>query len=302
MFAKYINKIFYITISRFLILIDFFFKKIFKYYQFLPLIHDFIESKQYYSKIIDGKKVIFFCPSRRISVRVDSLFTKEPETLSWIDNFKLYDSNKLIFWDIGANIGLYSIYAALKFKDIEIISFEPSTSNTRTLSRNISINHLYSKINIFPLALSDKKNIISFFNETKFSEGSSISNFNNNYDFKGDVIGENLIKNKYNLFGTNIDYLIENSILKVPNYIKIDVDGIEHLILKGAKNLLKNNNLKELSIEINPSYSEQYEFVNNIMLENNFKKVQSTNARILKNKDYKLNPNEIVNIIFKRND
>ena len=36
-------------------------------------------------------------------------------------------------------------------------------SNTRTLSRNISINNLYSKINIFPLALSDKTNIISFF-------------------------------------------------------------------------------------------------------------------------------------------
>ena len=41
-----------------------FFKKFFRYYQFLPSIHDFIETKQYYSKIIDGKKVNFFCPSR----------------------------------------------------------------------------------------------------------------------------------------------------------------------------------------------------------------------------------------------
>ena len=50
------------------------------------------------------------------------------------------------FWDVGANIGLYSIYAGMKFKNIEIICFEPSTSNTRALSRNISINNLYNKI------------------------------------------------------------------------------------------------------------------------------------------------------------
>ena len=40
------------------------------------------------------------------------------------------------------NIGLYSIYAALRHKNIEVISFEPSTNNLRILSRNISINNL----------------------------------------------------------------------------------------------------------------------------------------------------------------
>lgn len=300
MFLKYIKKIIYVVVTRFLFLIDLFFKKLFNYYQFLPSIHDFIESKQYYSKIIDGSKLIFFCPSRRTLVRVQSLFKLEPETLNWIDNFKLHNSNKIVFWDIGANIGLYSIYAAVKFSDIEINSFEPSTSNTRTLSRNISINNFHNKINIFPLALSDKQNIISFFNETKFSEGGSISNFNNIINHNGEVVKDNQIKNKYNLYGTSIDYLIQNNIVKVPNYIKIDVDGIEHLIIKGAKNLLKNNNLRELSIEMNPNYSEQYEFINNIMKENNFKKIQPTNTKLLKKTNYKLNSNEIINVIFQR--
>ena len=62
------------------------------------------------------------------------LLTKEPETLEWIDQFK---GDKIVFWDIGANVGLYSIYAALKHKDIQIISFEPSVNNLRVLSRNI---------------------------------------------------------------------------------------------------------------------------------------------------------------------
>jgi len=299
---KYFYKIFYVSISRFLILIDLLFRKIFNTYQFLPSIHDYIESKQYYPKIIHNKKIIFFVPSRKILGRVQSLYVKEPETLRWMDNFQLHNSKKIVFWDIGANIGLYSIYAAVKFKDIEIISFEPSTSNTRTLSRNISINNLESKISIFPLALSDKENIISYFNETRFSEGGANSNFNTNIDYRGEIIRENQIKNKYNLFGTSIDSLILKKILKVPNYIKIDVDGIEHLILKGAKNLLKNNNLKELSIEMNPTYLKQYKFINKFMEENNFKLIVRTNRALLNNKNYRLKLNENVNVVFKRNN
>ena len=75
-----------------------------------------------------------------------------------VNNFK----NNKTFWDIGANIGIYSIYAATKFTKLKIIAFEPSTSNTRTLSRNISINNFDNKIKIFPIALCNKPNILSF--------------------------------------------------------------------------------------------------------------------------------------------
>lgn len=236
---RYFNKIFLFSVSRFLFLIDFLFRKIFKRYQFLPSIHNYIESRQYYEKIIHNKKIIFFCPSYISFWRVRFFEAKEPETLNWIDSFQPNNSENIVFWDTGANIGVYSIYAAVKFKDIEINSFEPSTSNTRTLSRNISNNNLQSKISIFPLALSDKENIILYFNETKFLEGGSISNFNSDIDYKREIVKEYQIKNKYNLFGTSIDNLILNKILKVPNYIKIDVDGIEHLILKERKIYLK---------------------------------------------------------------
>jgi len=42
--------------------------------------------------------------------RSQTLFTKEPEMIEWIDSI---DSGST-FWDIGANIGLYSIYGAVK--------------------------------------------------------------------------------------------------------------------------------------------------------------------------------------------
>lgn len=53
---------------------------------------------------------------------------------------------------------------------------------------------------------------------------------------------------------------------------------------------------------MNPTYVKQYEFINNIMEENNFKKVASLNARLLSDKNYKLKSNETVNEIFKRNN
>jgi FkbM family methyltransferase len=298
---EYSYKIFIYLISRSLTLIDILIKKIFNNNQFLPLIHDRIENKQYYSKAILNKKIFFFCPSAQTLGRVESLFTKEPETLNWVNNFELYNSNKIVFWDIGSNIGLYSIYAAIKFKDIEVIAFEPSTSNLRTLSRNIFINNLCDKVQIFPLPLSDEKNVVSFFKESNFfSEGGAGSNFNSNTDNAGNILNIDKIGNKYKIYGTNIDYLIMNNIVKIPNYIKIDVDGIEHLILKGAKNLLKNNQLRELSIEMNRDYPEQYKTINQIMKDNGFKNIVSTNAQLLKNKDHKLELNETVNAIFKR--
>jgi FkbM family methyltransferase len=295
-----ILKLTYYIFSRILISCDIFFRKICNINYFLPWIHDYIESKQYFSQRIDKKKINFFCPSRQTLRRVENLFKKEPETLNWINNFKPYNSNKIIFWDIGANVGLFSIYAAAKFQNIKIFSFEPSTSNTRTLSRNISINKFNEKINIFPLALSELENNFASFDEKIFSEGSSNSTFNNNNEFNIQNTKMNQIENRYNIFGTSIDYLILNNIIQIPNYIKIDVDGIEYLILKGAKNLLKNDSLLELSIEMNPSSLKEYNLIYEYMKENEFELAVSTNKNLLANNEYKLKLNETVNVVFKR--
>ena len=52
----------------------------------------------------------FYSPNRLNNFRINTFFTKEPETINWIDNFE----EDTIFFDIGANIGLYSCYAAKK--------------------------------------------------------------------------------------------------------------------------------------------------------------------------------------------
>ena len=89
--------------------------------------------------------------------RIKTFSTKEPETLAWIDSFK----KNSVFWDVGANIGLYSIYAA-KASSCKVFAFEQSVFNLELLAKNININNLSLQIAIFPIALSNKSGINPF--------------------------------------------------------------------------------------------------------------------------------------------
>ena len=101
-----IKKIFYLIYKVFYF-IDIIFNKIIKK-RFLYWFREFLEEDSYKSIEIENKKLNFFIPNEITNWRVHTFFTKEPETLNWIDSFS---GDKIVFWDIGANIGLYSIYA-----------------------------------------------------------------------------------------------------------------------------------------------------------------------------------------------
>ena len=228
--------------------------------------NDFIEERSYKSIKILDKEIKFFVPNQITNWRVDTYFSKEPETLEWIDSFEKKEN--LIFWDIGANIGLYSIYNSLKNPKSTIIAFEPSSSNLRVLTRNISINNLEKNIKVVSIPLTNKENIFQEMNEGQFVEGGALNSFGEKFDFEGKEFKPTM---KYNLLGTTINFFLENSILDIPDYIKIDVDGIEHLILEGGDKFLNDKKVKSLSIEINENFKEQYDKVLNLMNKYEFK-------------------------------
>ncbi len=227
---------------------------------------DFIQEDSYKSLVIFNRKIKFFVPNQITNWRVDTFFSKEPETLEWINSFEKKDN--LIFWDIGANVGLYSIYNALKNIDSTTIAFEPSSSNLRVLTRNISINNLEKSIKVFTMPLTNKENSFQIMNEGNFVEGGALNSFGQKFNFEGKEFDSTM---KYSLMGTSINYLIENSILEMPDYIKIDVDGIEHLILEGGNKVLNNKKIKSFSIEINENFEQQYNKVLNLMKDHGFK-------------------------------
>lgn len=256
---------------------------------------EFIQNESYKKIQILNQKINFFIPNQLVEWRVDTFHTKEPETLEWIDTFD--KSGDFIFWDIGANIGLYSIYNSLKHKKSQTISFEPSTSNLRVLSRNISINNLFDRIKIFTAPLTKGENKFLIMKEGEFQEGGALNSFGENFDFEGKKFSS---KMNYQIYGTNINYLIDNKILDIPDYIKIDVDGIEHLILEGGNKYLSNKKIKSLSIEINENFTEQHEKVIEIMKKNDFKILhKKRNEDLFKNDPYS-KFNRTFNYIFIR--
>lgn len=255
-------------------------------------VYNFLNENNFKYVKINKKKIYFLCPNEIIDWRIKTFYTKEPETINWIDNFK---KSKNIFWDIGANIGLYSIYAAIIHKNTSVISFEPSPLNLRLLSRNISKNNLEKKIKIIQLPLSDKKNTFSMMNETEVLEGGALNSFQEMKNFEGKKFSA---KNRYNILGTNLNYLLQNNIIQLPDYIKIDVDGLEHLILKGADKILRSKKIKSISIELNDNYKYQLEFCKRIMKKNNFSFKTKLNSEIIRNsKKF----NKTFNYIFEKN-
>ena len=51
-----------------------------------------------------------------------------------------------------------------------------------------------------------------------------------------------------------MDAMIEERCLEIPDYIKIDVDGLEHLILEGGDKLFENKKVKSVLIEVNENF------------------------------------------------
>ena len=228
---------------------------------FLLWFKEFIENDHYIDFYINNKNIKLFTPNNLVKWRNDTFFDKEPETIEWIKNFKL---KKFYFWDIGSNIGQYSLYCALIHPGSSIISFEPSANNLRVLSRNIGCNKLEKQITIFPIALTNKVNNFLNLLESSSQEGSAHNSFGRHNNINQHFIS-------YKTYGTSIDYIIEKKILPIPNYIKIDVDGIEESILQGGIKYLSNKELLEVSIEINENEVKKFNKIKNIFFKSKFK-------------------------------
>jgi FkbM family methyltransferase len=239
-------------IQKLVNLIFFFsFKKKFELQVYLKNI---IENK-YYKKKINNKNINFYIENPHCLKRYSSILTKEKKTITWLNKMKSKD----ILWDIGANIGIYSLYAAL-IKKVKVVSFEPMSNSYNVLLKNIDINNLNKKIYSYPVALGDKNRI-----------GFSIYDSNHAASARH-VITNNLIKLKKNF--ENIIILKPDFFKKIPqpSHIKIDTDGNEIKILKELRAILKSKKTREICIEIeqNSHFKKDKNTIFKILKINNF--------------------------------
>lgn len=188
--------------------------------------------------------VKFYCSGGIPHWRAETLLSKEPETIEWINSFAL----DTIFWDIGANVGVYSLYAA-KRQHIQVMAFEPSAANYSILSKNIEINEMDSVISGLCVAFSDKSEV-GYLNMSNTSPGGALSCFGQAQEAYS-IAGKTYeVPFKQGMIGFTIDDFIERFSPPFPNYLKIDVDSIEDKIIAGASKTIKNTQLKSVLIEL----------------------------------------------------
>jgi FkbM family methyltransferase len=191
-----------------------------------------------------GNHFQFSAPNSLCYYRILTFASKEPETLEWINSFE----HNSILWDIGA-----------KTKEVNVFAFEPSVFNLEFLTRNVNLNGLEAKIVIMPFPLTDKSQF-SMFRMTSTEWSGALSSFEKNIGWDGKKM-ETVFN--YQIQGISMNNLIDSLNLSMPDYIKIDVDGIEHFILMGGDTVLKN--VKEVLIEVNDNFQEQAELCTEIL-------------------------------------
>lgn len=192
----------------------------------------------------------FFTPNSLCNFRADTFSTKEPETLSWIEEF---GGNNAVLFDVGANVGLYSIYHS-KVNKGQTIAFEPSFFNLKLLTKNININNCQELITVVSNPLSSVIGINNF-SYGNTDEGGALSSFGVNFGYDGKIMQKQIT---LKVLGMSLDWMLKHKLItQIPNLVKIDVDGIEHIILEGAKETLSHKDCKSVLIEVNDDFSQQ---------------------------------------------
>ena len=185
--------------------------------------------------------------------RVRAYLTREPETVEWIAEYVKADH---VFYDIGANIGLYSIFAAkLRQAKLKVYSFEPESQNYASLNRNVYLNGLSDAITTLCMAVSDSSRINRFYVRGNLRAGEAIHQFGSPTDDRGDHFSP---VHQQGMMGVSLDDLCLSFGLEFPTHMKIDVDGHESSVIKGADRVLKDDRLQSVMLEITdtPSRSD----------------------------------------------
>lgn len=204
----------------------------------------------------DGEvEVIFATPNVATEWRVDTLFSKEPETIEWIAGFQPDE----VLVDIGANIGMYTIWAA-KTRGVRVYAFEPESQNYAVLYKNIVLNQLSKQVVAYCAALSDEAGY-SLLHLNQFQPGRSNHSYgekvNYQLEYRDSEISQGCI-------AATLDGLVTTGVVPKPDYIKVDVDGFEHKVLAGCANLLADRHLRSLLIEINTNLEQHRKIISDM--------------------------------------
>nr|WP_303647541.1 FkbM family methyltransferase [Haloarchaeobius amylolyticus] len=143
-----------------------------------------------------------------------------------------------IVYDIGANTGLYTLFAAKKCHKGEVIAFEPYPPNVQLLKKDIERNSL-TNVTVIEKALSNSVGSIEFSQPTVADVGYGSSS-----------IQAEKSDSTIDVPTTTGDQLISSTRAPQPNVVKIDVEGAEPLVIEGLADALSQQECRIVYCEV----------------------------------------------------
>lgn len=152
----------------------------------------------------------------------------EPETFAWMEHCV---SDGEVVWDIGANVGAYSLWCAKRFPAAQVYAFEPNALTYPILVRHLIANGVADRVHALPIALGPGPAGLAPFRLRTLAPGMAA----NQLAVSGapPMLG-NREAARYTVVAMSADELIGRLGIVPPHHIKLDVDGIEPLILAGS--------------------------------------------------------------------
>ena len=173
----------------------------------------------------------FVCHSQKERNRASRLFDKEKGTIAWIAKELRPDD---VFYDVGANIGTFTIFAGQRLGDDgRLIAFEPHIPNASSLIENIFANGLERKVQLVTAALTNRSGYDRF-NYHSMYAGASTSQYGR-HSYEGQSFEPQFVEIKH---GCTIDALCQAHLIPPPDMVKIDVDGLDFEVLQGMQALM----------------------------------------------------------------
>lgn len=224
-----------------------FFKLYIWYYEKIPL----EKGKYFFGKTLysilgyaiytfEGVKM-YLNPISLIDRKIITGEDHDPEVKRLI-NSELKDGG--LFIDIGANIGYFSLLAAVK-KNVEVIAFEPSPRERKRFYENIGLNG-FNNIVTYPFALSDGSQKLKLSIARDWNPGLN--------SFVNDLGTEEVDSIEVNCH--SFDSIVTDEMAKRVRLIKIDVEGYEMTVLNGMKGSMDKLGQAKFILEINTKFLE----------------------------------------------
>jgi FkbM family methyltransferase len=139
-------------------------------------------------------------------------------------------SDNWVCIDAGANIGLTSIFMVTCGENVSVLAFEPSPVTVRHLINNLNQNDIYN-VTVAPVGLGEERGFVKFIDMPNFGAGSHVKAASNHPG----ALGVDSIAIKIE----TLDNFLSNTNLARLDLLKIDTEGYELNVLRGAINSIK---------------------------------------------------------------